>query len=102
MKKNITVNISGIIFHIDEDAYEKLAAYLGRIRTHFAQMEGADEILGDIESRIAEMLQEHLNESKHVITIEDVDQVISVMGQPYEFSQEEDDEGSASSANDSC
>lgn len=90
MKKNFTVNICGSIFNIDEDAFEKLNHYLEGIKNHFRTTEGGDEIIADIESRIAEMLREKLSEEKQVITIEDVDKVIQLMGQPFEFEGEED------------
>ena len=85
MKKTFTINISGIIFHIDEDAFEKLSIYLERIKGGFSKSEGKDEIITDIESRIAEMLQAKINESKQVITIEDINDVIAVMGEPEQI-----------------
>ncbi len=90
MKKNFTVNICGSIFNIDEDAYEKLNHYLEGIKSHFRSSEGGDEIISDIESRISEMLREKLTEEKEVITIEDVEKVIQVMGRPFEFEGEEE------------
>lgn len=95
MKKNFTVNISGIMFHIDDDAYEKLEKYLESIKSHYRNSEGAEDILSDIEARIAEMLQEKLSEEKKVITLTDIEEVIKIMGQPYEFEAEPADEGPA-------
>ena len=57
MKKTFTINISGVIFHIDEDAYEKLNHYLDKIKMHFAGFDGKDEVIADIEGRIGELLQ---------------------------------------------
>ena len=85
MKKTFTINISGIIFHIDEDAFDKLSIYLERIKGGFSKSEGKDEIIADIELRIAEMLQGKINESKQVITIEDINDVIAVMGEPEQI-----------------
>jgi len=66
MKKTVTANISGIVFHIDEDAYDKLNLYLARIREKLATEEGRDEILSDIEGRIAEMFQtQHFEKSNY-------------------------------------
>ena len=96
MKKTVTINISGIIFNIDEDAYEKLKKYLMRVKSHFANSEGRDEIIGDIEGRVAELLQEKLTELKQVIIIEDIDEVIALMGEPAEF--DEDDVDSSENA----
>jgi len=82
MKKNITANINGIIFHIDEDAYEKLDIYLQKIKEHYKNNESFDEIVNGIENRIAELLKDKLSETKNVITIQDVSEVINIMGQP--------------------
>ena len=88
MKKNINVNISGLLFNIDEDAFATLQNYLDRLKHHFGSDESASEIINDIESRIAEMMQEKLSERKSVITIEDVQQIIKVMGEPGEIEDE--------------
>ena len=85
MKKTVTINISGIIFHIDEDAFDRLSIYLGTIKSYFTNSEGRDEIIADIEARIAEMLQAKISESKQVITIQDIDEVISIMGEPEQI-----------------
>jgi phage shock protein PspC (stress-responsive transcriptional regulator) len=82
MKKTFTANISGIVFHIDEDAYEKLNAYLSNIRSRFESDAAGDEILADIESRIAEMFQARISGNKKVITIEDVNEVMAQLGEP--------------------
>lgn len=103
MKKTLTINISGIIFHIDEDAYDKLNAYLDTLKRHFSNTHGKDEIIADIEGRIAELLQERISDAKQVINIEDVNEVISLMGDPGEFEgddSEEDTSQSGSSAYD--
>lgn len=88
MKKTLTVNISGIVFHIDEDAYEVLNNYLQSIKKHFIRVEGGDEIISDIEARIAEMLKERIGNERQVITIDDIEVVIQVIGQPSEFGEE--------------
>ena len=69
MKKTIKINLSGVIFHIDEDAYEKLKQYLDAIGRHFSGKDEGDEILNDIESRIAELFQEKRPREEEVITI---------------------------------
>lgn len=88
MKKTLTINISGIIFHIDEDAYDKLNSYLAKLKRHFNNTQGKDEIITDIEGRIAELLQEKTNDAKQVISIEDINEVIGLMGEPGEFETE--------------
>ena len=91
MKKTVTANISGIVFHIDEDAYEKLGRYLANVKSHFNTDAGADEILADIESRIAEMFQEKITASKKVISIDDVNEVISQLGEPEQMAEPEEE-----------
>jgi len=85
MKKTLTVNISGQVFHIDEDAYKILNDYLESIRQHFAKTQGGDEICSDIEARISEMLREKVSDQKQVVTIEDIGQIIKTIGEPGEF-----------------
>lgn len=91
MKKTFTINISGIIFHIDEDAYSKLNSYLSSIKIHFNNLDGREEVISDIESRIAEILQSKLNDAKQVIVLDDINEVIAIMGQPSDFADEEDE-----------
>ena len=88
MNKTVTVNIGGIIFHIDENAYDKLNRYLDSIRSYFKSSDGGEEIVHDIESRIAEMFSERIKDSKQVIVMLDVDHVMNVMGKPEEFVNE--------------
>lgn len=85
MKKTLSINISGIIFNIDEDAYKLLNDYLSTIRGYFNNSEGQEEIMADIEARIAEMLQEKVSKSKQVITIEDIEAMIAILGQPEDY-----------------
>src|SRR3954470_13186649 len=92
MKKNISINISGIIFHIEEDGYETLKKYLDSINKYFSSFEDSSEILADIESRIAEIFLSKLNEEKQVITYEDVSSLIATMGSVSDFRASEDQE----------
>lgn len=92
MKKNISINISGIIFHIEEDGYETLRKYLDSINKYFASFDDSSEILADIESRIAEIFLSKLNEGKQVITAEDVTSLISTMGSVNDFKAAEETE----------
>jgi len=92
MKKNISINISGIIFHIEEDGYENLRKYLDSINKYFASFEDSSEILADIESRVAEIFLSKLNEGKQVITSEDVNALIATMGSVSDFKAAEDQE----------
>lgn len=89
MNKTVTINISGIIFHIEEDAYEKLSKYLSTIKGYFSKTDGGNEIMNDIEARIAEMLQGKTSAVKQVVLMSDVDYVIESMGKPEEFAGDE-------------
>src|ERR1041385_5935019 len=88
MNKTVTVNLGGIVFHIDENAYDALQKYLNSIRSHFTSADGRDEIMQDIESRIAEMFMERAKDSKQVITLADVEEVTAIMGKPEDFAGE--------------
>ncbi len=101
MKKTVNVNISGIVFHIEEEAYDILQKYLQAIEKNFKDEEERREIMRDIEARIAELFQGKNTLSKEVITDFDVQDVIKVMGQPEDYISEEYDEGSHASTEDS-
>ena len=93
MKKNISINISGIIFHIEEDGYEALKHYLDSISQYFSSYEDSDEIIADIEGRIAEIFLEKLQDGNQVVSSEDVHSLIKTMGNISDFEaiEEEDD-----------
>lgn len=95
MKKNISINISGIIFHIEEDGYDNLRKYLDSINKYFASFEDSSEILADIESRVAEIFLSKLNEGKQVITSDDVNSLITTMGSVNDFKAAEEQEFTA-------
>jgi phage shock protein PspC (stress-responsive transcriptional regulator) len=99
MKKTFTINIGGIIFHIDDDAYTKLNAYIASIKKHFTNLEGCDEIIADIESRIAEILQSKLTKTKEVIVLSDINEVIERMGEPSDFVEDPIEEETQKSYN---
>ncbi|MFN7705255.1 MAG: PspC domain-containing protein [Chryseotalea sp.] len=92
MKKNISINISGIIFHIEEDGYDLLRKYLDSVNRYFASFEDSAEILADIEGRMAEIFLGKLSESKQVITAEDVNNLMAVMGSVNDFKAAEQTE----------
>lgn len=86
MKKTISINIGGVVFHIEEDGYEKLKNYLSSVQRYFSSFADSKEILSDIEGRIAErFLAKQKAESKQVISLDDVDQLISAMGTVADF-----------------
>ncbi len=89
MKKTFTINISGTLFHIEEDAYEVLQKYLVYLKNHFGIEEDGVEILADIEARIAEIFLEKGSDENRVITFEWVEEVMETMGTPEDFAEEE-------------
>ncbi|WP_047244994.1 PspC domain-containing protein [Maribacter thermophilus] len=90
MNKTVNINLANMLFHIDEDAYNKMRRYLESIRRSFADTPGSDEILADIEARIAELFYEKLENERQVITQKEVDEVIAIMGQPEDYMVDED------------
>ncbi len=89
MKITVSINLGGYSFNIDEDAYAELKRYLKNLEIHFAGEESSSEILSDIEARMSELLRTRLSGYKQVITIEDVREVISIMGNPEDISDNE-------------
>lgn len=85
MNKTIIININGIIFHIEEDAYEVLQTYMTGVKKHFGYSPDSNEIVSDIENRIAEMFNERITPQKAVITMEDVNEVTAQMGRISDF-----------------
>jgi len=85
MNKTVNINLAGIFFHIDEDAYLKLQRYLEAIKRSFTDSQGQSEIISDIEHRIAELFNERVQNEKQVIRIKEVDDVIAIMGQPEDY-----------------
>ncbi|HTD93088.1 MAG TPA: PspC domain-containing protein [Chitinophagaceae bacterium] len=92
MKKIISINLSGRVIPIEDSAYEKLQAYIESLRRYFAREEGRDEIINDIESRIAELMNEKVRKGASCVTDADVDEIIASMGRPEDFEAEEKDE----------
>ena len=90
MNKTISINISGFVFNIEEQAYDILKDYLDSIKQYFKPQEGGADIIADIEARIAELFQQQVNEEKAAITLNDVQTVIKSMGQPFEMVDEEE------------
>ena len=91
MKKNITINLCGRLFNIDEDAYELLRHYIDTLRSYFAKQEGGEEIADDIESRIAELLEELKNQGIEAVNIDHIKEIIHRIGKPEEMDGYEHD-----------
>ncbi len=96
MKKVININFQGRVVPIEETAYEILKQYVESLRRYFANEEGRDEIINDIESRIAELFSERLKKGATCITDEDVNAVIASMGRPEDFEAQDADDTSGS------
>ncbi len=92
MKKTLSINISGILFHIEEDGYDTLKNYLESINTHFSGYSDSKEIVSDIENRIAEIFLSYLKNNNQVITAENVTRLIEKMGTIADFSSLEEKE----------
>ncbi len=90
MNKTVNINIGGLVFHIDEDAYQKLTRYFEAIKRSLSNSSGKDEIMKDIEMRVAELLTEKQKSDKHVVNSKDVDEVIVIMGQPEDYRLDDD------------
>jgi len=85
MNKTVNINLAGIFFHIDENAYLKLQRYLEAIKRSFTDSQGQSEIISDIEARISELFSERVKHEKQVIGMKEVDEVITIMGQPEDY-----------------
>lgn len=91
MKKTLTVNLNNLVFHIDDDAYEMLQTYLTEVSHHLSADEQR-EVMNDIEARIAELFTERLQKNKNVVNLEDVNEIINILGKPNQFGDSDDDE----------
>ncbi len=86
MNRAISINLGGLFFHIEEEAYHYLESYLDSIGSHFAGEQGSNEMLEDIEARVAEMFQEGLKKHKReVVLLSDVKMMTNTMGLPEQF-----------------
>src|SRR5699024_9180008 len=92
MKKTIQVNLGGSVFFIDEDAYQLLDIYLKKIKEYLSNNEDRDEIITDIELRIAELLYDKRTSKTDAITINHIEKIISIMGEPEAFRMDADTE----------
>ena len=99
MNKTVNINLGGLFFHIDEDAFQKLNRYFDAIKRSLSNSSGQDEIMKDIEMRISEIFSESKETDKHVISLRDVDAMIAVMGQPEDYRIEEEGETQNASQN---
>ena len=90
MNKTVNINLAGVFFHIDENAYAKLQRYLSAIKRSFEGVTGEDEIIADIEARISELFSSKIQDARQVISLKELDEVIAVMGQPEDYMVDDD------------
>jgi len=84
MKKTTTINLNSVVYHIDEDAYDRLNSYLDDLRSRLDK-DVADEVMEDIEARVGELFSKNLNQYKTVVEMDDVERVIETLGDPESF-----------------
>ena len=89
MKKVININFQGRIVPIEETALELLKKYTESLSHFFANEEGKEEIINDIEGRIGELFAETLKKGSTCICDNDVNKIIASMGRPEDFEAEE-------------
>jgi phage shock protein PspC (stress-responsive transcriptional regulator) len=99
MKKTLTVNIAGFVFNMEEDAYRILDEYLKAIVVRITPKEEAEEVIRDVESRIAELFKGKISAQKEVITFAEVEEIKLQMGSPSDFAMQDDEPVSISSGN---
>ena len=85
MNKTVNINLGGMIFYMDEDAYLKLTRYFDAIKRSLSNSDGQEEIIKDIEMRVAELFQERQTSTKQVVGLTDIDAIITIMGQPEDY-----------------
>ncbi|QES87775.1 PspC domain-containing protein [Rhizosphaericola mali] len=91
MKKVININFQGSLIPMEESAFAILTQYIDSLKIHFAKEEGKDEIIGDIENRIAELFGERMKKGAACITDDDVNAIIDSMGRPEDFDLDVED-----------
>jgi phage shock protein PspC (stress-responsive transcriptional regulator) len=96
MNKVININFQGRILPIEEQAYEILKQYIESLRVYFANEEGRDEIINDIECRIAELCEDRLKKGTVCIAANDIDLIITSIGRPADFEAQDGFEASTS------
>ncbi|AEA45304.1 PspC domain-containing protein [Fluviicola taffensis] len=88
MKKTLSIHLGRQLFVIEEDAYDRLQAYLKKLEASLANEAGNSEIVEDIEMRFAELLIQYLGETRQVVTISEIEKGIASLGEPEEITEE--------------
>lgn len=92
MNKTVSIHLAGTQFYMDETAYQKLSEYLDKIKRKFSDANERQEIMADIEARIAELFLEKGKNERHVVQIEDVEEIIKIMGKPDDYVSDSEEE----------
>lgn len=92
MNTTVTIHLAHTLFHIDSEAFTLLKNYLNKLEKSFAQTEGKQEILEDIEVRIAELFSQYTIREGYVISEKNLNDVIEILGSPEDISEEETQE----------
>ena len=98
MNKTININLANVFFHIDEDAFKRLDSYLKAIERYLSKEQSKDEILQDIEARIAELFTESMAQANQVVTMSQVNKMVGIMGEPEAYKMEDEEEPTPSSS----
>ncbi|OLY91010.1 phage shock protein C (PspC) family protein [Cnuella takakiae] len=99
MKKIININLSGRVIPIEDAAYESLQRYVESLRRYFANEEGRDEIINDIESRIAELMNDKVRKGAAAVTEADMAEIINSMGRVEDFEASDAAEAASATSN---
>ena len=98
MTQTISINLGGLLFHIDDEAYEILKSYIQAIERQFIDEKEKRDIIQDIEARLAELFSGKIDRQKDLIRVDDVNTVIKIMGEPHDF-VDDDEESQKDSSN---
>ena len=98
MNKILNINLGGYALTIDDDAHEYLDGYLNSIRRRFSESEGRDEIIGDIEARLGELISQSMG-TRTIVMLPDTEAAVAIMGKPEDFGGEDTSSNSTSTGN---
>ena len=90
MNKTIDISLAGLLFHLEESAYYKLKNYLQHVRNSLKSQEDIDEIMNEVEARIAELLMQKQKNPNEVVNEKQIDEIIEIIGKPEDFEEEEE------------
>ncbi len=90
MNKTIDVSLAGLLFHLEEASYYKLKKYLRHVKNSLDETEDTEEIMNEIEARIAELLTKKISNPQQVIKVETINEIIEIIGKPEDFEAEKE------------